>query len=135
MRMVLVDEDDDLRRTMCDSFRLHGWGVSEARNLRSAIDAALTAQPHVIVTELLLPGAREYHFVRALRSSVEHDLVIVGVTRSSPNKFADAKLAGFDMVFEKPIDIAHVHRSIIASIPPEIAMETRATAQMPRVRG
>ena len=95
MRMVLVDDDEALRRTSSHAFRQRGWDVTEAHDLRSAVDAALTTQPHIIVTELLLPDAREFHFVRALRSSVDNDVAIIGVTRLPAKEFARARLAGF----------------------------------------
>lgn len=132
--MVFVDDNEELRRTSSDAFRQRGWTVTEAHDLRSALDAALTTKPHIIVTELLLPDVREYHFVRTLRSTVDHDVTIIGVTRLPAAQFAGARLAGFTTIFEKPIDVAELHRTLIERVPADHAEDTRPTTQMSPIR-
>lgn len=77
-----------------------------------AIESALAFQPHVIVSELRLPDARGYFFARTLRSIIDHDIRLVGVTRLSEQVFEQARDAGFDVVFAKPIDLDKLKRHL-----------------------
>lgn len=116
--MLYVDADDEPRRALSGQFRKLGWRVSEARDVRSAVEAALEAQPRVILTRLQLPDAIGFHFVRTFRSTIEHDVVLVGITSLPVHLCIGAKLAGLDLIVEKPLNVERVHRSILASMPP-----------------
>ena len=81
-RMLLIEDTDELRRLTADRFRALGWDVVAARDVRTAIELAMTVQPNAIVTELILPDVRGYYFARTLRSVVDHDVQVVAVTLS-----------------------------------------------------
>jgi CheY-like chemotaxis protein len=111
-RILIVDDQEDMRRDLIAHFRGIGWDVDVARDVRTAIESALAFQPHVIVSELLLPDARGYFFARTLRSIIDHDIRMIGITRLSRQLFAQARTAGFDVVFAKPIDVDQLHRHL-----------------------
>ena len=119
MAMLLVHHDDELRRMLSADFQKRGWHVTDARDVPSAVAAAIRAQPDVILTALQLPGAAGFHFVRTFRSSVEHDVVLVGITSLPVRLCGDAKSAGLDLVVEKPLNVERVHCSIMAAIAPQ----------------
>ena len=110
--MLIVDDDDVSRRASALMFQARGWGVEIARDLRSAIDVALRQQPHVIVTELLLPDVNGLQFARALRSAVEDDIQIIALTRAGRALFERASHEGFDLAFAKPLDIDDLDRHV-----------------------
>lgn len=95
-----------------NALRELGWKVYGANELRTAVELAMEYQPHAIITELTLPAVRGYAFVRTLRSAVDHDLVLVGLTRLSSEQI-DAARGMFDAIFVKPADIALVHERIL----------------------
>jgi CheY-like chemotaxis protein len=111
-RILVVDDNEDIRRDLLTHFRTLGWDVDVAHDVRTAIESALTFQPHVIVSELHLPDARGYFFARSLRSIIEHDIQLVGLTRLSEQVFEQARSAGFDVVFAKPLDVNQLHRHL-----------------------
>jgi two-component system OmpR family response regulator len=116
MTMLLVHHDDELRGMLSADFRQRGWQVSDARDVASAVEAAMRTQPEVILTPLQLPGATGFHFVRTFRSSVEHDVVLVGITSLPVRLCGDAKIAGLDLVVEKPLNVERVHHSIMVAM-------------------
>ncbi len=120
--MLVIDDDGATRHDTEMMFEVRGWGVRTAPDLRSAIEAAMTQQPHVIVTELLLPDVQSLQFARALRSVVEHDVQIVALTRASADVFAQARSEGFDLALAKPLDGDDIERYV------------RATTRMPTLR-
>jgi CheY-like chemotaxis protein len=111
-RVLIIDDNQDTRRDLVAHFPTQGWEVEVARDVKTAIESALELQPHVIVSELLLPDARGYFFARTLRSIIDHDIRLVGVTRLSHQVFEQARLAGFDVVFAKPIDVRQLERHL-----------------------
>jgi CheY-like chemotaxis protein len=111
-RILIIDDNEDMRRDLIAHFRSVGWDVDVATDVRTAIESSLAFQPHVIVSELLLPDARGYFFARTLRSIIDHDIRLVGITRLSQQVFAQARTAGFDVVFAKPIDVDQLHRHL-----------------------
>jgi CheY-like chemotaxis protein len=111
-RVLIVDDDEVSCRVTAVLFQARGWNVETACDLSSAIDVAMRQQPHVIVTELLLPDVQSLQFVRALRSAVEHDTQIVALTRAGSELFDQARRDGFDLTFSKPLDIDEVERHV-----------------------
>ena len=110
--VIVIDDDEDARRGIADALRELGWKVYGAAELQAAVELAMEYQPRAIITELTLPAVRGYAFVRALRSAVEHDLVLVGLTKL-PSAQIDAARGLFDAVFEKPADITHIHERLL----------------------
>ena len=103
-RVLVIDDDTDVRRRLADELGACGWETFEASRLRQALDCAALRQPELIVTELILPDVHGFHFGRTLRSMVEHDVHLVAVTRAKARAFDQAIAAGFDLVLPKPID-------------------------------
>lgn len=111
-RVLVIDDDEISRRVSALMFQARGWRVETAPDLRSAIDKAMSQQPHVIVTELLLPDVQSFQFSRALRSAVEHDVQIVALTRAAADVLELARHEGFDLAFAKPLDIDEIDRHV-----------------------
>lgn len=114
-RMLVVDPNEETRLTVAEHYRARGWLVFAAATTRQAIDLALDNQPDVIVVELFMPNVDPRHLLRTLRSSVEHDVRIVGVAQMSPTQFEHARQAGADAVVRRPLDIAAIDASVGAS--------------------
>jgi DNA-binding response OmpR family regulator len=109
-RVLLVDDNDEHRRMLANALRQRGWSVELARTGREGLDAAARVQPDVIVTELILPDVRGFHFGRSLRSIIEHDIVVIAVTRIGEELHGRALKSGFDHVLPKPLDIDELQR-------------------------
>lgn len=111
--VVLIDDDDESRRATADALRELGWRVYGTTEIRAGLELAMEYQPRAIISELALPDAHGYSFVRALRSAVDHDIVLVGLTKLTLRDLDEARASGFDDVFEKPADIGHIHRFLM----------------------
>ena len=66
--MLLVDDEDSLRRVMKDLLEREGYAVVEARDGVQALDQVDRHAPDVIVLDLNLPGMDGYSVLSQLRS-------------------------------------------------------------------
>src|SRR5688500_290821 len=131
MRMLLVANAEDLRRTWRDWFAARGWDVDEARDIKSAVDLAIKHQPQAIVTEMKPEGANGYQFVRTFRTLITHDVKVVGIVAAAQVILDDANDAGFDLIVDTTIDLELVHEHVSPAAPD---MEQRATTKMPLLK-
>jgi hypothetical protein len=81
-RHVLVVDDDDLvRRGISQALEKAGWKVAEAENGRVGLTRLADAVPDVIVLDLMMPEMDGFEFLEALRHRAEwRNLPVVVVT-------------------------------------------------------
>ncbi|HEU5171403.1 MAG TPA: type II/IV secretion system protein [Gemmatimonadales bacterium] len=79
--VLLVDDEDDLRRVMRDLLEREGYTVQEARDGVQALDQVDRHAPDVIVLDLNLPGLDGYGVLSQLRSrAATRDIPVVVLT-------------------------------------------------------
>ena len=83
-KVLLVDDEDALRRVMKDLLEREGYIVSEARDGVQALDQVDRFGPDVIVLDLNLPGLDGYGVLSHLRSRpATADIPVVVLTAKS----------------------------------------------------
>jgi CheY-like chemotaxis protein len=115
-RVLLIDDNDDQRSMLANALRARGWNVDVAASGKQGIERAQLARPDVVMTELLLPDVRAYHFARTLRSVIEHDMRVIALTRLPVSLHRRALAEGFDLVECKPIDPDRLHEKLTALV-------------------
>jgi DNA-binding response OmpR family regulator len=68
LKVLLVDDEDSLRRVLKELLERDGYAVSEARDGVQALDQVDRVGPDVIVLDLNLPGLDGYGVLSHLRS-------------------------------------------------------------------
>ena len=128
--LLVLNADDEERRSCCAQLAGFGWRIYEAREIQAAVALAQQFQPRVVVTAVALPSGSGFHFVRALRTVVEHDVKIVGIAEAS--ELASALTdGGFDLVVTRPVDFAALQGSISVADDHE---ERKPTTRLPRLK-
>ncbi len=69
-KVLLVEDQDDLRENLAEYLRLEGYDVVTAANGRLAFDHAIAFLPEVIVSDLAMPEMDGRQLFRALREHV-----------------------------------------------------------------
>jgi DNA-binding response OmpR family regulator len=67
-KVLLVEDEDQLRRVMKDLLEREGYIVAEARDGVQALDEVDRHAPDIVVLDLNLPGLDGYSVLRQLRS-------------------------------------------------------------------
>jgi CheY-like chemotaxis protein len=80
-RALLVDDDEVVRRGVRNALEPIGWQVTEAENGQVAVEALATAQPDVIILDLMMPKMDGFEFLDELRSRPDwQDIPVVVIT-------------------------------------------------------
>ena len=102
VRVLVVDDDDDARELLASIFEIFSAEVVSAGGAREALHVARRLAPHVVVTDLMMPGEDGYWLLRQLRDETPALPVITvsGVANNASEVLAE----GFDGYFRKPYD-------------------------------
>jgi DNA-binding response OmpR family regulator len=68
-KILLIENDDELRELMRTTLEQNGYEVATASDGVRGYDMALFTRPDVIVTDIRLPGADGIHVVRRVRDT------------------------------------------------------------------
>ena len=80
-RVLLVDDDDMMRRGMRQALERDGWEAVEAENGRVALARLDTTRPDIIMLDLMMPEINGFEFLVELRQRSEwRDIPVLVVT-------------------------------------------------------
>lgn len=80
-RVLVIDDDPDIKDLLFDALRLVNYDVYEARNGEEGLRAAKRYPPDVVLLDIGLPLMNGFEVVRALRNQVEtRDTPIIFIT-------------------------------------------------------
>lgn len=106
LRILLVEDAADTRELLGLLLRSHGGEVMLAESVAEALQIAFQEKPDLILSDIGMPEADGYEFVRQLRSRPEFNSVpiiaLTGFAMESDRRRAAE--AGFNLHLSKPID-------------------------------
>jgi CheY-like chemotaxis protein len=102
--VMIVDEDDSMRRMLAAVIETAGYEVCEARDGREALRSIAKQKPDAVLTEVVLPGTDGLQLIQALRKS-EPDIRIIAVSGSprADTYLWVARSLGADIAMHKPL--------------------------------
>lgn len=80
MRVLVVDDDDDLRELFVLILTAEGFTVAQAADGKAALEAVEKERPHLIVLDLMLPRYGGYEVLRKLQEGATASIPIFVVT-------------------------------------------------------
>jgi type II secretory ATPase GspE/PulE/Tfp pilus assembly ATPase PilB-like protein/CheY-like chemotaxis protein len=103
-RVLLVDDEDSLRKVLKDLLEREGYEVSEARDGVQALDQVDRVGPDVIVLDLNLPGLDGYGVLAQVRSRPATALIPVIVLTAKGDEDNEVRVfeLGADDFLQKP---------------------------------
>jgi two-component system, OmpR family, response regulator len=112
-RLLLVDDEDNLRSMLEAALRHNGFDVSSAANGREALDAAERERPDLVVLDVMLPDVDGFEVCRRLRAAGSRTPVLFLTARDATEDKVRGLTLGGDDYLVKPFSldelVARVH--------------------------
>ncbi len=104
-KIVLIDDDEDVRRTLVRMLETAGYEVHEAADGSSGLELCLKVDPQLVITDILMPEKEGIETIMTLKRD-RPDLKIIAISgggRSGGVDFLDmARSLGADEALQKP---------------------------------
>jgi len=107
-RVLVIDDDQAIRRFLRVTLRAHGYSVFEAGSARAALVAVGTVRPDVMILDLGLPDGDGVELTRQLRDRDQVPILILSVKDQEGDKIA-ALEADADDYLTKPFGVGELH--------------------------
>ena len=88
-RVLVVEDDPDMRRRLHNMLSEEGWLVDEAENGRIALNRLSDAQPNLIILDLMMPEMDGFEFLAELRNDKQRQAIPVVVVTGADLSEAD----------------------------------------------
>ncbi len=107
LRVLFVDDQDDLRLMMQIALTRQSYRVETARQAHEALEIAPDFKPHIVVSDIGMPGMNGCEMMRELRGDTRlKPFKAVALTGYSDDAEQNTALeSGFDHCLIKPIDM------------------------------
>ena len=125
-RVLVVDDDQDMRAAVAEFLNMQGFEVVEASNGLEALLQVKRLRPYAVVLDIMMPrlgGLQALQHIRAFDPRIRV-VVVSGVTDA--DLLRQAALAGASACLTKPAAFAEIAAALGGRLPP-------ARAELPRV--
>lgn len=111
-KILVVDDEVQMRRVLRATLSAHGYEVVEAESGEQALQKLYTQPCDCVLLDLNLPGANGFDTCRAIRAVSQVPVIVISIRDSEKDKGA-AREAGADDYVTKPFGIeellSHIH--------------------------
>ena len=104
-KLLLVDDEENLRSMLTAALRHHGFEVVAVADGREALAAVPTAQPDLVVLDVMLPDVDGFEVCRRLRADGDHTPVLFLTARDGTEDKVRGLTVGGDDYLVKPFSL------------------------------
>jgi two-component system KDP operon response regulator KdpE len=122
-RVLIVDDEAQIRRFLDISLRTAGYEVLQAATGREALQLYAHKQPELILLDLGLPDISGHEVIRTLRQQTQAPIIVLSVRGEDADKVA-ALDAGANDYVQKPFSTAELLARIRACLRVNAAIAT-----------
>ena len=113
LRILVVDDDCDLTRSVAAVLTANGYEVLTATNGEEGLELAFTGHPHLILLDVTMPGMDGHQVCRELQFGYTKDIPVVFLTaRTELTHMMEASRSGASAYITKPFKTDHLLRTI-----------------------
>ncbi len=109
-RILVVDDDRLMTRTLCDILQLHGWEAGAAYSGTEAIEAVQKEGYRVVLMDIRMPGVDGVQAFKALKGEHPNVKVILMTAFSASALVQEATREGAVAVMSKPLKVPSLLR-------------------------
>ena len=128
--IIVVDDDREIRSSVAEYLRTHGFRVSVAADSKELDRALATASPDLIVLDVMLPGEDGLSVCKRLQETAQTPLILLTALTDSADRIVGLELGADDYV-AKPFD----PRELVARIRSVLRRSRMLPRKQQRARG
>ena len=112
-RILVIDDDPDIRHLITYALRDEGYDTDEASDGRAAMELIDRQHPDIILLDMRMPGMDGWEFAKAYRERYGDRAPIIVLTAAQD---AARRAADVDAILyiEKPFDLDHLMEQVSA---------------------
>jgi CheY-like chemotaxis protein len=113
LRLVVVDDNVDVRESLAELLVLGGHSVEEAADGPQGLTRIMSARPDAALIDIGLPGFDGYELARRARRTLGDSMLLIAMTgygQAEDNRRAFE--AGFDSHITKPVSIEDIEAAL-----------------------
>ena len=129
-RILCVDDEPNLRRTLAANLRARGYEVDVAETGEIALELARQSVPDVVLLDLGLPGISGLEVIRSLRRWTNVPVVVLSARDDESDKIA-ALDAGADDYVSKPFGMGELLARLRATLRRSSVVEEIRSVETP----
>jgi DNA-binding NtrC family response regulator len=104
-RILVVDDDRNMTRTLADILRRRGWQADTAHSGEEAVQATCLEHYPVVLMDIRMEGISGVEAFKAMKNCPPAPRVVLMTAHTSAETLAEAQLEGAYRVIHKPIDL------------------------------
>ena len=113
LRILVIDDDDDLTTSVAAVLTADGYEVLTANSGEQGLEVAFTGHPHLILLDVIMPGMDGHQVCRELQFGYTKDIPVVFLTaRTELTHMMQASRSGASAYVTKPFKTDHLLRTI-----------------------
>lgn len=116
-KVLVVDDEADLREIISEDFQLLGADVSTAENGQAAYELAMKIHPDAIVSDIRMPGGDGIELLKRIRSSVlKKQPRVILITGFADVTMEQAKEMGAQGMLPKPFNLRQLRELVVNTL-------------------
>lgn len=121
-RILLIDDDASVRRTVGRLLREAGHTVAEAADGKSGVEALQANGPDLVITDIVMPDQEGIETIRCIREASDVPVIAISGSHAANDYdvLRDAKLFGANVSIAKPFRSAELLAAIDGLLPPHL---------------
>jgi DNA-binding NtrC family response regulator len=104
-KILVVDDDPGMVRTLCDILRLRGWESVGVHSGEAAVQQECENGFPVVLMDIIMPGIDGVAALKAIKACRPNARVVLMTAHTAEERIAEAMRAGAADVITKPIDL------------------------------
>jgi DNA-binding NtrC family response regulator len=104
-RLLVVDDDKSMVKTLSDVLRLKGWDVTTAHSGEAAVEIVAGDGIDVVLMDVKMPGMDGVEALKAMKAVRPNIRVVLMTAYAAQDRIAEAERAGVVRVLPKPVNL------------------------------
>jgi DNA-binding response OmpR family regulator len=126
MRILLIEDTEDLGENIRDVLRMEGFDVVWARDGQAGFNTYREINPGLIVTDIVMPLMNGLEVVREVRAAEKQANtssipIIILSAKATPEDQAEGLAAGANIYLKKPCSIDNLMKAVRSLITTDLA--------------